>query len=706
MAFSRIDLSRRNKALLAGTALGLLLATGSTVLAQQATPAAKPAKTTFLDKLTISADMQDKAAIEAMAAVSHLSKEELDRIQANTPADLFKATPGVAASMNGDDPATAINIRGMQQEGRVVVTLDGARQDYSRPGHGSGSFYIEPELLKSVTIIRGPVSNAYGSGGIGGVAAFETKDARDMLRDGETWALSEKLGYESNGQGVTTSTTGALALGENADVIGNLTYRNRSNYFDGTGKLVPWTGEEVLSGFAKGTFRPAEGHEIKIGTVIQKYDDVVSASAGSSSASLSRYDALTYNETYTASYTYKPEDNELVDFLVNFYHNHTRADQTRLSPAANVGEFRYYDVSTTGFNTRNASRFTTGDIEHTITVGGDYYYLVGDSDVRSAAGAPLTVTFGEGKQHGYGVLAQWDGNYQDFLEATVAMRYDGYQLNGQTKAPVTDVTRGGSRFSPRVTLGVTPVEGFQIYGTYAEGYRAPTLQNMFRGAGSHGDGTYALALGLMPEVARSWEAGVNLKYNDLIFDGDTFRAKVNVFHTTVDDYIEADLVSAGATQVKNIGTARLQGVEAEALYDFGAGFVNVSGSLGEAKLISGLYAGQGLNNTPLQRYSATVGARFLEEQLTVGAQYQYVGDVTRTSRSNPAAAPQSSPGYSLVNLFADYQVTEDVKLNLGIDNVLDTAYTDPQSAWATSNPSSFQGKGRTFKIGITGRIGG
>jgi hemoglobin/transferrin/lactoferrin receptor protein len=74
----------------------------------------------------------------------------------------------------------------MQQEGRVVVTLDGARQDYWRVGHGSGSFYVEPELLKSARVIKGRVSNAYGSGGIGGVVTFETKDAGDFLRASET----------------------------------------------------------------------------------------------------------------------------------------------------------------------------------------------------------------------------------------------------------------------------------------------------------------------------------------------------------------------------------------------------------------------------------------------------------------------------------------------------------------------------------------
>lgn len=663
--------SARSRMFLFGCAHGAILLSASAVQAQQVSTAATRAQhVTMLDRLTISATMADQAAINAMAAVSHLTQEELERIQANTAAELFRATPGVAASMNGDDAATAINIRGMQQEGRVVVTLDGARQDYWRVGHGTGSFYVEPELLKSATVIRGPASNAYGSGGIGGVVAFETKDASDFLRDGETWALSEKLSYETNGKGVTTSTTGAVALGGNADLIGNLVYRSREAYQDANNATVPWTGENVLSGFAKATLRPADGHKITLGAVQQRYQDVISGSSGSPGATLSRYDAKTTNQTYTLGYEYTPAGNDLVDLTFKLFHNRTRAEQTQVFPAADAGEFRYYDVATSGLNFNNASRFTTGVIDNTLTVGGDFFYLTGNSQLFNRAGVEQLSHFGAGTQTSYGAYAQWKANYNDMFEAIAAIRYDGYQLNGQTRtAPIQDVTVSGGRVSPRVTLGVTPVEGFQFFGTYSEGYRTPGLQNIFRGAGAHGDAAYVPNFGLKPEVARSWEAGINLKYDDLLVSGDSFRTKLSVFNTNIDDYIEVDLTRTPRSAV-NIGAARLQGVELESVYDFGLAYVNLTGSLTQAQITSGIYAGQALNNTPLERFSATVGVRLLDEQLTVGAQYLAVGQITRTQRSNPKAASDTDPGYNLVNLFADYQINDNMHLNLGVDNVL------------------------------------
>ena len=662
-----------------------------------ATAGDKKGRVTLLDRITISATKVKEAVIDALAAESSVDEEELNRIQPDTAADIFRATPGVAASMNGDDPATAINIRGLEQYGRVVVTLDGARQDYWRVGHGSGSFYVEPELIKEATVIRGPVSNAYGSGSIGGVVSFETKDAGDFLKADESWALSERLGYETNGDGSTTSTTGAYRFSENADIIGNIVYRDRDAYKDGNGDLVPWTGESVASGYVKATLRPADGHELKLGAILQGYSDYITGSSGSTSATLSRYDADTTNQTYTASYNWRPDDNRLIDLDANLYYNRTRADQSQVWPASAIGNSRYYDVATTGFNVRNSSRFDAWDMAHTVTYGLDYYYLTGSSDASH---------FGSGEQQGYGGFVQWQGDYAEWLQLIAAVRYDGYQLDGQTRTnPPVDASISGNRWSPRLTVGVTPVTGFQLYGTYSEGYRAPGLQDVYRGGGAHGSGdSYVPNLMLEPETARSWEAGVNLKYNDVLAAGDLLRAKLNFFHTDVDDYIDVDLTTLPRTAI-NIGDARLKGFEAEGIYDYGWGFVNLSGAVIDAKILNGVYAGQALNNTPLDRFAATVGFRAFEDRLTWGAQYLSIGKITRTSRTNPNAAPVENDGFDLVNVFANWQINDHVRLDLGVDNVFNVAYTDPQSAWSTTAATE-EGKGRTFKIAVTGRIGG
>ena len=199
-----------------------------------------------------------ETAIETMASVSHIDQEQLERRMATTPADIFFGVPGIAVQSDAKRAGASVNIRGLQDFGRVAVIVDGARQDFQRSGHGTQSmFWIDPELIQEVDVQRGPIANTYGSGAIGGVVVFETKDADDFLRPGETWAASTTGQYESNGKGWTTSATGAYRFNDAVDVLGNFVWRDYGDYKDGDGDEVSGTSFDVLSGLAQGD-RPAD----------------------------------------------------------------------------------------------------------------------------------------------------------------------------------------------------------------------------------------------------------------------------------------------------------------------------------------------------------------------------------------------------------------------------------------------------------------
>ena len=74
----------------------------------------------------------------------------------------------------------------------------------------------------------------------------------------------------------------------------------------------------------------------------------------------------------------------------------------------------------------------------------------------------------------------------------------------------------GDRLSPRITVGVSPfrpgpLEGLQLYGTYAEGYRSPSVTETLI-SGLHPAGVTFPFLpnpDLKPETGKTWEFGVN-----------------------------------------------------------------------------------------------------------------------------------------------------------------------------------------------------
>jgi outer membrane receptor protein involved in Fe transport len=160
--------------------------------------------------------------------------------------------------------------------------------------------YIDPEMLKSVDITRGPTATIFGSGAIGGVVAFSLLDADDILRAGETAAIRIRNRYSSNGVGFLTSETGAVKVG-NFDILGQINWRSSGNYVDGSGTEVKDTGSDTGSSLVKARWRPAPGHQIT-GTIIDYHSDFINT------VGTARRDTDVQNEQYTLGYTFARPD--------------------------------------------------------------------------------------------------------------------------------------------------------------------------------------------------------------------------------------------------------------------------------------------------------------------------------------------------------------------------------------------------------------
>ena len=69
-----------------------------------------------------------------LAGTSVVSREEFKRFQPSSPAEMLLSVPGINVQEDSDDPGSSINIRGLQDFGRVNVMIDGARQNFQRSG--------------------------------------------------------------------------------------------------------------------------------------------------------------------------------------------------------------------------------------------------------------------------------------------------------------------------------------------------------------------------------------------------------------------------------------------------------------------------------------------------------------------------------------------------------------------------------------------
>jgi hemoglobin/transferrin/lactoferrin receptor protein len=712
-----------------------------------------------LDVITVAASKTEERAIDALAPVSVVTLEQIQGRQAARIGDLVYDAPGVWLQDRGDSPATSINIRGLQDFGRVAVVVDGARQNYQFTGHNAnGSFFLNPELIGGIDIVRGPTANIYGSGAIGGVASFRTKDIQDVVRPGEQWGVDTNTVFGTNHARALGSVFGGVHINPNVDFFAGGTYSTQSNYKDGDGTEIGNTGNHLSAGLAKLTVRPADGHEIKLGSIFQEnlftngqYNKgpTTTTSAPAAIRGTSVYATTVKNYTNNLNWKYaKPED-KIFDFDVNLYWNRTDQDQTkiyanRIHTGANppftttpvcslanpgdaitgcVGDTRSYLLDTYGFDLHNTSRFETGAWNHAITYGGDLFQdqvkltdLRGNSDVTTPSGR-RTVS---------GAFAQWKATYPSIVEIVGALRYDNYQLESGNNSS------SGDRLSPKITIGLLPTSVVTPYVSYAEGYRSPTVTETLIG-GAHAsaigvptflcpDGTVGMFCflsntGLRPEVGKNKEIGVNIKKNDLFVGGDSFRGKLNVFRNDIDDYITPVTFDGlpnqtffGQTfptsyyQYQNIPHARIQGFEMETMYDAQRWFVGVSVTLQEGKDTA---SNVGLYSIQPQKVTTTLGARFFDNTLVASVQWTAI-------KGNTDIPANYLPGtsYDLVNLYVTARPTKDMSLTFSVENLLNQYYrpyaiprsssTDIQNDVLWASP----GAGIVFKGGLKYHFGG
>ena len=652
--------------------------------------ASAAAQTVQLDGIVLTFSKIGESAIEALAGSSAIDNEQLDQqFQADSVSQFMNTIPGVATTQSGaSDPAQSINIRGLQDFGRVNVLVEGARQNFARSGHGAnGAFYLEPEMLKSVDVTRGPTSTIYGSGAIGGVAAFELLDADDILQPGEYAAVRTRTRYSTNDNSKLGSATGAVRVG-NFDVLGQLNGRWSDDYEDGAGVTISDTGDTTKSGLVKARWELAPGHKLA-GTFIDYRSDFVDNVDGA------ERDTTLENQQYTLGYTFSRPDTPLVDFSAKAYKNTTNLKQIRInaSPYDPAGSRRSFEVETTGFDVFNTSRFDFGNTKVAFTYGGDAFE---DQVVTSGYGTELTPS---GRRTASGAFAQGKVTFFDTLDIIAALRYDHYELKGG------DVHSEGERVSPKITAGLTPFNGVTFFATYAEGYRAPAItETLIQGTHSP-PATFPLLPNpnLRPEVAHNLEGGINLKRENVISSNDTLRAKLVVFQNKVDDYIDAVYVDIDSApppfnfglQYDNISKATIEGVEFEAIYDARKWFIGVG-----AHRIRGTNddTGAPLATIPADQVTLTVGFRAFDEKLVAGARTRFVAAQNRVpldDEGDPIVDPTG--GYTVVDLFGEYAMNENTTINLNIDNLFDKEYR--QYLDLENSP------GFSARVGLTMRLG-
>ncbi len=153
--------------------------------------------------------------------------------------DLLRTVPGVdvggAHSLN-----QRITMRSLGDRD-LTVTIDGARQN-SYMYHHMGNLQIHADILKSVALDLG--AGSVVQGGLGGSVRMETKDAADLLRDGQTFGARLQSNYADNSAAAATvAAFGRVPSG--FDFLAYYNFIDRDDFRVGGDRIRDAAGQEI-----------------------------------------------------------------------------------------------------------------------------------------------------------------------------------------------------------------------------------------------------------------------------------------------------------------------------------------------------------------------------------------------------------------------------------------------------------------------------
>lgn len=682
--------------LLSASAL-VLPALAGTALAQQSgtAPPAQTDNATALPPVTVTATKTAQSVDAVPANVTVITNEEIEQRAPTKMEDLLGGLPGVEMVGGPRRVGQDINIRGFQGQ-RVVTTLDGARQNFDA-GH-KGRFFLDPDLLRQVDVVRGSNSALHGSGAIGGVVAMETKTASDFLNPGEMMGARAKYGYSSVARENYYSTGVFGRTADNkVDLLGNFSYRESGTLKQGgNDRELAYSAETLGNYLLKTTVQPAEFHKVTASAIAFSEAGRAPTNPDSTQNATDNpvVDRVTRMRTYAATYNYANPDTPLLNPTIKVYQNTLALEENRRF-AADRSDETY--LTTDGYDVYNTMRFDVGDTGHAVTFGMEYY---NDRQfaLRNKASRP-SYPDADGTVTGHYIQDEITVFKGFTLVPTV--RFDHYEGGSKVAPSIT-----ASKVSPKIGANWQALSWFDIYGSYGDAFRAPSLLELYV-SGSHlgPQNLFVPNTSLQPEQARTGEVGLRFKFRDVFEEKDSLRFDVSAYQSKVKDYIETIVTItnpatfAGSTTNQNTPNVAIYGGEASARYDTKWMFSGIGASAVRGKNTD---TGTHIDNIPADKITATIGGKLPEYGLRFGWKSLLVAEQNRTSGvpfvAGTAASPTTS-GYHVHGLFATWLPTmpelAGFRLDAGVENLFNRTY---RRHFAATNMYE---EGRDYRVAVS-----
>lgn len=494
------------------SAIAVLWLSGTTAVTALAEAANRPDAQNHEDPIIVTATRTAQTADAALASVTVISREDIERRQARSVQDLLRGTHGIDVSNNGGPgKSTFMRMRGTESD-HILVLIDGIK--VGNATSGTTPFENIPiEQIERIEIVRGPRSSLYGSEAIGGVIQIFTRKG-----DG-SGGLKPSFSFGGGSYGSLNGSVGLSGGGKQGWF--NLTASGRGtegfNACSGTASAGCFSGSpdpdrdgyRNVAGSARAGYRFKNGLEIDA-NFMQSEGKTEFDASDPFPGFISPNKSELVQQVFGGSAKYSP---------MEFWRFNLIAGRSRDNLDSLNGR-----VLTSRFNTMRDTISLLNDFtlhkHHLLTVGMDYQQDLVES----------TTAFTENSRSNWGVFGQYQTTIAKH-DAQLSIRHD-------------DNEQFGSRVTGGAGWGYAITNKVRLTANFGSAFKAPTFNELYFPISGNSN--------LDPEDSLSYEFGTRGKM-------DWGNWSLNVYETRIDDLIAYNIAS---NKIENINKARIRGLEA------------------------------------------------------------------------------------------------------------------------------------------------
>ena len=479
-----------------------------------------------LDRIVVSASRTAQTVDQALAPVTVITREDIERSQASNVVELIEKTPSINISSNGGAGATtSVFIRGASSQ-QTLVLVDGQRLNSATAGNAELQ-YLNPNQIERIEIVRGPMSSLYGADAVGGIIHIFTRkgqgEPRVTVRAGIGSRGTSELGVNAGGQSGNTR----FNIGANFHETDGFDVTN-NDYSHNTGQNLDKDGyrNKSLSGNLSHRFENESEAGVRFSHTEGKneYDNVDHFLTNRP------YNAYTLFQTSSANLFYDLPVNDL--WMTRFDTGYMYHKSRQLGDG--LADDSLYEPSF--FKTERVSFFWQNDItwqdNQLLTAGLDYY-----NDKVDNSSPYINPENGKivDSRYNTAVFVQNQSEFEG-SDLQVALRRDMNEAYG-------DHTTGN------IAWGFELPESMRLIASFGTAFRAPTFNDLY-----FPDAGWAVGNpDLKPEKSKNYE--LSLKGDHVIG-----QWQISVFQNDIDNMINWATVD-GVSKPSNVDAARIRGIE-------------------------------------------------------------------------------------------------------------------------------------------------